>query len=140
MISAITGELRRGGEDRAGLEGGAGLGGDLMTGSEGAELEGGGGGGGGLFMGFFFWGGVVGGGNGVWGGGGRVGMDFEGVFEGGGGGAGGNIEPRLVGFLRADDRAFFNLFITVKGIGPKKALRALVLPTGDIAQAIESRD
>jgi holliday junction DNA helicase RuvA len=28
----------------------------------------------------------------------------------------------------------------VKGIGPKKALRALVLPVGQIAQAIESRD
>lgn len=54
--------------------------------------------------------------------------------------AGGNIEPRLVGFLRPDDRAFFQLFITVKGIGPRKALRALVVPVGEIAQAIESKD
>ena len=67
-------------------------------------------------------------------------MTFHTVFYLEGDSSGGNIEPRLVGFLRPDDRAFFNLFITVKGIGPKKALRALVMPTGDIAQAIESRD
>lgn len=54
--------------------------------------------------------------------------------------SGGNIRPRLVGFLRPEDRAFFHLFITVKGIGPKKALRALALPVGEIAQAIESRN
>ena len=54
--------------------------------------------------------------------------------------SGGNLEPRLIGFLRPEDKSFFQLFITVKGIGPKKALRALVLPTGEIAQAIESRD
>src|SRR5438105_4941493 len=53
---------------------------------------------------------------------------------------GGNLEPRLLGFLRPEDKAFFQLFITVKGIGPKKALRALVLPVGEIAQAIESKD
>lgn len=53
---------------------------------------------------------------------------------------GGNIEPRLLGFLRAQDKAFFQLFITVKGIGPKKALKALVLPAGEIAQAIESKN
>src|SRR5579863_1793724 len=67
-------------------------------------------------------------------------MTFHTVFYLEGDSSGGNIEPRLVGFLRPDDRAFFNLFITVKGIGPKKALRALVLPTGEIAQAIESKD
>ena len=67
-------------------------------------------------------------------------MTFHTVFYLEGDSSGGNIEPRLVGFLRADDREFFNLFITVKGIGPKKALRALVLPTGEIARAIESKD
>ena len=67
-------------------------------------------------------------------------MTFHTVFYLEGDSSGGNIEPRLVGFLRPDDRAFFELFITVKGIGPKKALRALVLPTGEIAQAIETRD
>lgn len=67
-------------------------------------------------------------------------MTFHTVFYLEGDSSGGNIEPRLVGFLRPEDRAFFQLFITVKGIGPKKALRALVLPVGEIAQAIESKD
>jgi Holliday junction DNA helicase RuvA len=67
-------------------------------------------------------------------------MTFHTVFYLEGDSSGGNIEPRLVGFLRPEDRAFFQLFITVKGIGPKKALRALVLPVGQIAQAIESKD
>lgn len=52
----------------------------------------------------------------------------------------GNLEPRLLGFLRAEDKKFFNLFTTVKGIGPKTALRALAVPVGEIAQAIESKD
>jgi Holliday junction DNA helicase RuvA len=67
-------------------------------------------------------------------------MTFHTIFYLEGDSSGGNIEPRLVGFLRPEDRSFFQLFITVKGIGPKKALRALILPTGEIAQAIESRD
>jgi len=67
-------------------------------------------------------------------------MTFHTIFYLEGDSSGGNIEPRLVGFLRSEDRSFFQLFITVKGIGPKKALRALVRPVGDIAQAIESRD
>ena len=67
-------------------------------------------------------------------------MTFHTVFYLEGDSSGGNIDPRLVGFLRPEDRSFFQLFITVKGIGPKKALRALVLPVGDIAQAIESKD
>src|SRR6185437_955588 len=50
------------------------------------------------------------------------------------------IEPRLIGFLRANDKRFFEKFITVKGIGPKTALRALTVPVGEIAQAIESKD
>ena len=45
-----------------------------------------------------------------------------------------------MGFLRDQDKRFFEKFITVKGIGPKKALKALVQPTGDVAQAIESKD
>ena len=52
----------------------------------------------------------------------------------------GNLEPRVIGFLRADDRAFFDLFTTVKGIGPKTALRALTESIGTIAAWIESRD
>ena len=53
---------------------------------------------------------------------------------------GGNLEPRLIGFLRREDKKFFEKFITVKGIGPKKALKALALPTGDVAHAIETKD
>ncbi len=52
----------------------------------------------------------------------------------------GGAEPTLIGFVRADDKRFFNKFTTVKGIGVKTALRALTVPVGEIAQAIESRD
>jgi Holliday junction DNA helicase RuvA len=54
--------------------------------------------------------------------------------------SGGNIEPRLIGFLRREDKKFFEKFITVKGIGPKTALRALNVPVGEIAVAIESKN
>ena len=53
---------------------------------------------------------------------------------------GGNLTPRLLGFISAADRAFFQTFITVKGIGPKKALRAMTLSAGEIAAAIEDKD
>jgi holliday junction DNA helicase RuvA len=52
----------------------------------------------------------------------------------------GGLTPRLIGFLHSADKRFFQLFITVKGIGPKRALRALVQPTARIARAIESKD
>jgi Holliday junction DNA helicase RuvA len=52
----------------------------------------------------------------------------------------GNLAPRLIGFLRPQDKKFFQLFTTVKGIGPKKALRALSVPISQIAQAIEAQD
>jgi Holliday junction DNA helicase RuvA len=52
----------------------------------------------------------------------------------------GNLEPRLIGFLRAEDRKFFDLFTTVKGIGPKTALRALAVPAAQIARAIDAKD
>jgi Holliday junction DNA helicase RuvA len=55
-------------------------------------------------------------------------------------GDGNSFEPQLIGFLRPEDRKFFQHFITVKGIGPKTALRALTVPVGQIADAIESRD
>ena len=54
--------------------------------------------------------------------------------------SGGNIEPRLIGFLRKEDKRFFEIFTTVKGIGPKTALKAFTVPVGTIAQAIESKD
>jgi Holliday junction DNA helicase RuvA len=52
----------------------------------------------------------------------------------------GGLEPTLIGFLRPEDKQFFELFTTVKGIGPRKALKALTTSTGDIAHAIESKD
>jgi Holliday junction DNA helicase RuvA len=52
----------------------------------------------------------------------------------------GNLVPRMIGFLRADDREFFHLFTTVKNIVTKKALKALAVPTGQIASAIALKD
>ena len=51
--------------------------------------------------------------------------------------AGGNLIPRLVGFLHPEDRLFFEKFITVKGIGARKSLKALNRPTATVAAAIE---
>ena len=48
--------------------------------------------------------------------------------------------PRLIGFAAPDDRAFFELFTTVKGMGNRKALRALQLPCGAVAGAIADKD
>jgi Holliday junction DNA helicase RuvA len=67
-------------------------------------------------------------------------ITFHTIFDLEGDASRGGLTPRLIGFLRADDKRFFELFITVKGIGPKRALRALVEPTGEIAHAIESKD
>ncbi len=53
---------------------------------------------------------------------------------------GGNMIPRLAGFLTVDDRRFFELFTSVKNIGPRKALRAMALATSQIAAAIADRD
>ncbi|UCC43078.1 MAG: hypothetical protein JSU65_07955 [Candidatus Zixiibacteriota bacterium] len=48
--------------------------------------------------------------------------------------------PRLVGFLDPVDREFFSLFTQVSGMGVKKALKCLILPIRDIANAIECKD
>ena len=55
-------------------------------------------------------------------------------------GQGTSMVPRLIGFASPQDRAFFELFTTVKNIGHRKALRALQAPAGDIASAIGRRD
>ncbi len=52
----------------------------------------------------------------------------------------GNLLPRLVGFLTETDREFFRVFITVKGIGIRKALRALARPMSEVAAAIVAKD
>ncbi len=53
---------------------------------------------------------------------------------------GGNLIPRMVGFLSQEERAFFDCYINVKGIGIKKGLKSLALPVDRIAEAIESGD
>lgn len=50
------------------------------------------------------------------------------------------MRPRLVGFSNPTDREFFELFTSVKGIGYRKALRALQLPIATIARAIAEKD
>ena len=50
------------------------------------------------------------------------------------------ITPRLVGFTDATDRDFFDLFTSVKGLGVRKALRALAVPPAEIAAAIAAKD
>ena len=55
-------------------------------------------------------------------------------------GQGSSFVPRLIGFSSVEGRAFFELLTTVKGLGARKALRALSLPYTTIAQAIETRD
>lgn len=55
-------------------------------------------------------------------------------------GQGTSFIPRLIGFASVQDRTFFELFTTVKGLGNRKALRALELPFGDVANAIAERD
>lgn len=53
---------------------------------------------------------------------------------------GGNLIPRMVGFLNAGERDFFTKFISVKGMGIKKGLRSLSIPISTIAAAIENAD
>jgi len=53
---------------------------------------------------------------------------------------GGNLIPRMVGFLNVGERDFFTKFISVKGIGIKKGLRSLSIPISTIAAAIENSD
>lgn len=53
---------------------------------------------------------------------------------------GASMYPRLAGFLTEEDLRFFDLFTTTKGIGNKKALRALALASDQIAAAIADRD
>ncbi len=67
-------------------------------------------------------------------------VTFHTIFYLGGDPSRGGLEPTLIGFLRPDDKRFFELFTTVKGIGPKKALKALAVSVGEIASAIEGKD
>jgi holliday junction DNA helicase RuvA len=52
----------------------------------------------------------------------------------------GRMTPRLVGFTSEVEREFFEMFCSVDGVGPKKALRAMGRPVQDIAVMIEEQD
>ncbi|MDR3636917.1 MAG: helix-hairpin-helix domain-containing protein [Isosphaeraceae bacterium] len=53
---------------------------------------------------------------------------------------GGRMTPRLVGFLSAIDREFFEIFCSVDGVGVRKALRAMVRPVREFARTIQDQD
>eukprot|EP00913_Durusdinium_trenchii_P005960 g5572.t1 len=55
-------------------------------------------------------------------------------------GQGTSFIPRLIGFETPEERAFFELLTSVKGLGARKALRALAIEPAQIARAISSRD
>jgi Holliday junction DNA helicase RuvA len=112
MISAITGELRQVNDDRIHIASGAIVYEVLVPAADINELRA------------------------------RQGdeITFHTIFDIEGDATRGGLTPRLIGFLRLEDKRFFQLFITVKGIGPKRALRALVQPIGQIAAAIESKN
>lgn len=57
-----------------------------------------------------------------------------------GGIGGGHMTPRLIGFLEPLDREFFEAFTTVPRVGFMRALKCLVRPVNEIAQAIERGD
>jgi Holliday junction DNA helicase RuvA len=48
--------------------------------------------------------------------------------------------PYLIGFLNEIEKEFFEVFITVSGIGPRAALKALNKPISSIARAIDEAD
>ena len=55
-------------------------------------------------------------------------------------GQGTSFLPRVIGFGSPVERSFFEVFTSVKGVGNKKALRALVEPPSTIAAWIVSKD
>jgi holliday junction DNA helicase RuvA len=48
--------------------------------------------------------------------------------------------PVLIGFVNEIEREFFERFITVSGVGPKAAVRAINRPISEIARAIDRAD
>ena len=53
---------------------------------------------------------------------------------------GGNLIPRMIGFLNHGEKEFFRHYTSVKGMGIKKGLKSLTMPISRIADAIESGD
>ena len=52
----------------------------------------------------------------------------------------GKVVPRLLGFQHEADLDFFDLFCTVDKVGTRKALKALVRPVREVADAIQRQD
>ncbi len=52
----------------------------------------------------------------------------------------GRVVPRLIGFSSEAELGFFDLFCTVDKVGTRKALKALVRPIKEIADAIQRQD
>jgi holliday junction DNA helicase RuvA len=52
----------------------------------------------------------------------------------------GRMVPRLIGFSTEAELEFFDLFCTVDKVGVRKALKALMRPIRDVADAIQRQD
>jgi holliday junction DNA helicase RuvA len=52
----------------------------------------------------------------------------------------GKMIPRLLGFLTEAELEFFELFCTVDKVGTRKAIKALIRPIREIANAIQRQD
>lgn len=52
----------------------------------------------------------------------------------------GRVVPRLIGFLTEAELEFFELFCTVDKVGVRKAIKALIRPVREIADAIQRQD
>src|SRR5438552_2962303 len=52
----------------------------------------------------------------------------------------GRVVPRLIGFSSESELEFFELFCTVDKVGVRKAIKALVRPVKEIADAIQRQD
>src|SRR5436190_11385672 len=52
----------------------------------------------------------------------------------------GRVVPRLIGFTSEAELDFFELFCTVDKVGTRKAIKALVRPIREIADAIQRQD
>src|SRR5438552_4405241 len=52
----------------------------------------------------------------------------------------GRVVPRLIGFISEPELEFFELFCTVDKVGVRKAIKALVRPVKEIADAIQRQD
>src|SRR5262245_17356312 len=52
----------------------------------------------------------------------------------------GRVVPRLIGFLGEAELEFFELFCTVDKVGTRKAIKALMRPVREIADAIQRQD